>query len=81
MFGLLSMISPTGIYVYITTGINQLHDMAVNVDDTLNELSPFALLSDSNDSYTMREMLRQPDKAEFIAAMGLEVNDHVTRNH
>ena len=55
--------------------------MAVNFDDTLNELSPFSLSSDSNDSYTMREMLRQPDKAEFIAAMGLKVNDHVTRNH
>ena len=53
------------------------------MDGTLNVLSTFAYaaLNNSSDTYTLREMLKQDDVANFIEAMIKDVDDHETRKH
>ena len=34
-----------------------------------------------NEAYTFKEMLKQPDAADFIQAMMKEANDHESRDH
>ena len=53
------------------------------VDNTLNSLHPMALLAEKedNESYTFKEMLKQPDASEFIKTMMKESSDHETREH
>ena len=36
---------------------------------------------ENNDTYTYKEMLKQPDSTDFIQAMIKEVQDHEQRNH
>ena len=52
-------------------------------DGTFNIFSTFAYaaLNDSNDVYTYREMLKQPDVSKFVEAMVKEVIDHEERRH
>ena len=62
-----------------------LHSQKVNThfDGTLNAIHHAALTvaAGDNDTYTLREMLKQDDKADFVAAMTKEVKDHESRNH
>ena len=52
-------------------------------DDTLNSLHPMALATEKedNESYTFKQMLQQPDAADFIRAMMKESADHEARSH
>ena len=56
------------------------HSERINLhfDNTLNAVHHAVLMTggDSNDVYTFKEMLAQPDKADFIEAMMKEVSDH-----
>jgi hypothetical protein len=54
----------------------------LNMDGTYNYLHPlsFAATTD-NDTYMFHEMLRQPDKDEFVKAMVKELSDHTSRRH
>lgn len=63
--------------------VNMYHAANECFDGTLNCLHPMAFLvsSDNNDTYTFKEMLRQPDAKEFIAAMMKETSDHETHGH
>ncbi len=52
-------------------------------DGTINKMH-FAVLSTAlgdNDTYTLKDMMKQEDKAQFIVAMKKEVDDHVSREH
>ena len=56
--------------------------MNEHLDGTFNYLNPFALMTSSdNDTYTFKEMLKQDDRAEFIKAMKVEIEDHEQRDH
>ena len=63
--------------VYHTQMVNQ------HFDGTWNHLNPFAYSTEQsgNDVYTFKEMLKQPDKNEFIKAMIAEIKDHESRQH
>jgi hypothetical protein len=62
-----------------------LHSQKVNThfDGTLNMIHHAALTvaAGDNDTYTLRDMLKQEDKRDFVAAMAKEVKDHESRNH
>ena len=62
-----------------------LHTQHVNMhfDNTLNTIHHAALMiaAGDNDTYTLKEMLKQEDKADFATAMVKEVKDHESRNH
>ena len=59
------------------------HKVNTHFDGTINKIHHAALMADSgdNDSYTLKGMLAQEDKPDFIAAMIKEVKDHEQRNH
>ena len=63
--------------------VNTFHAANRCFDGTINSLHHFALLAgkENNESYTFKQMLRQPDAADFVQAMIKEVNDHETRGH
>jgi hypothetical protein len=74
----------------ITTPIDSLHravlhSQRVNThfDGTLNTIHHAVLnvVAGDNDTYTLRDMLKQDDKSSFISAMMKEVQDHESRNH
>ena len=52
-------------------------------DGTKNHLYPAAFMTDreGNETYTFREMLKQPDVSDFVQAMMKEANDHKERGH
>lgn len=58
--------------------VNSYHSANQLFDNTLNSLHPMVLVAEKqdNEAYTSKEMLRQPDAAEFIKAMMREANDH-----
>jgi hypothetical protein len=62
-----------------------LHSQRVNThfDGTLNTVHHAVLnvVAGDNDTYTLRDMLKQEDKSSFITAMMKEVRDHESRNH
>jgi hypothetical protein len=62
-----------------------LHSNRVNAhfDGTINKLHHAALMVDSgdNDTYHLKDMLKQDDRSDFITAMVKEVADHEARNH
>ena len=63
--------------------VNQYHSADRRFDDTLNSLHPMAFVvgKENNETYTFKEMLKQPDSADFIQAMVDEVEQHEQRNH
>ena len=65
----------------VFTTVNSFHSANQLFDDTLNSLDPMALVTqkEDNESYTFRQMLKQPDAAEFINAMLKETDDHESR--
>ena len=68
---------------FITQSIDAFHKANIHFDGTLNVFSVFALaaLNDTNDVYTYRDMLKQPDAAKFVEAMIKEITDHDDRKH
>ena len=53
-------------------------------DGTLNMVTNNVFVSNKNadnDTYTFSDMMKQPDKAEFIKAMINEIEDHDNRGH
>ena len=54
-----------------------------NFDGTLNSLNYTALLCSAadNDTYTFKDMLRQPDAKDFIQAMMTELEANEVRDH
>ena len=55
--------------------------MSTLVDSTVNQISEFILSAINNEAYTFKEMLKQPDRAEFIKAMETEIDTYQRRNH
>jgi hypothetical protein len=55
----------------------------LNVDGMYNHFNPmsFAASKSDNDTYMFHEMLRQPDKDEFVKAMIKELADHTSCQH
>ena len=55
----------------------------LHFDGTLNAIHHAVLMADAdtNDVYTLREMLKQPDVPAFIEAMTKEVDDHEIGEH
>ena len=68
---------------FFSRTIERFHHLNAHYDGTLNVLSTFAYaaLNNSSDTYTLREMLKQDDMANFIEAMTKEVDDRETRKH
>jgi hypothetical protein len=62
-----------------------LHSQKVNThfDGTLNALhhAVLSVAAGDNDTYTLKDVFKQEDKADFIQAMRKEVQDHESRNH
>ena len=62
-----------------------LHSQRINThfDGTLNVVHHAVLnvIAGDNDTYTLRDMLKQEDKSSFVTAMIKEVLDHESRNH
>ena len=77
-----TLYSPAG-QSFFTRSVNQIHHTNMHFDGTFNIFSRFSLaaLNDSNDVYTYREMLKQPDVSNFVEAMVKEVMDHEERRH
>jgi hypothetical protein len=55
----------------------------MNADGTLNLQHPlnFAASASDNDVYYFHEAMKQPDRADFIQAMIVEINDHTQKQH
>ena len=68
---------------FLTKSIEVFHRLNMHYYGTVNIFSTYAMaaLNDSNDVYTYREMLKQPDVAKFVEAMIKEVTDHEERSH
>ena len=54
-----------------------------NVDEKLNYMHPLAFTTknSSNDTFTLKEMLKQEDVSSFVEAMTKEVQTHESRDH
>ena len=79
VFTAVSYITPTLFAEKIAT-----HSMLVNThfDGTLNSIHiALATAKGSNDTYTLKQMLKESDADSFKDAMEKEVDDHVSRNH
>ena len=68
---------------FFTKSIEVFHRLNMHYGGTVNICSTYAMaaLNDSNDIYTYREMLKQPDVAKFVEAMIKEVTDNEERRH
>ena len=64
-----------------STGQHLIESTSKLFDNTINYLHSFSTVSDSNDIFTFKEMLQQPDRNEFVKAMLKEVSVHEQRNH
>jgi len=67
----------------IEKAIAHMSVVSQHFDGTINYLHPMALATknSSNDTFTVKEMLKQGDHLEFIQAMIEEVDAHESRNH
>eukprot|EP00957_Ditylum_brightwellii_P074030 5625302-Ditylum_brightwellii.AAC.1 len=63
--------------IYHTEVANTLYDETLNGMHTIT----FAANQQQNETYTFKDILRQDDAKEFIAAMFKEVEVHENRNH
>ena len=81
-FNLYPLENPTfpSISSYFQRSINHLIHVNTLLDNTINNLTPFSFMSQTdNETYTYGEMLKQDDRSDFIQAMLVEVNDHFSR--
>ena len=87
MMALVSVSCLSQTFQHPTTSIEKaVAHMAVvsqHFDGTINYLHPMALATkqSSNDTFTIKKMLKQGDHLEFIQAMMEEVDAHESRNH
>ena len=67
----------------VFAAVKEFHSANKCFDGTLNSLHHMALLAgkENNETYTFKEMLKQPDSKSFVEAMLKEVNDHEERHH
>ena len=65
----------------VTKAVYHLERIKSQFDGTINSLHHAFLSTVDNGTYTLKDMLQQPDKAEFIKAMQSEVSDHESRGH
>ena len=63
---------------FFSQSVECFHHLYAHYDRTFNVLLHFAYASinDSNDTYSLKEMLKLDDVAKFVEAMIKEVNDH-----
>ena len=68
---------------FFSRSVERFHHLNSHHDWTFNVLLNFAYaaVNDSNETYTLKEMLKQKDVANFVEAMIKEVNDHESRKH
>ena len=59
------------------------HQVNMHFDSTINEIHHMVLATakGTNDTYTLKQMLKEPDVKDFCAAMMKEVEYHESRNH
>ena len=68
---------------FFSQSIKRFHHLNAHYDGTFNVLSTFAYaaINDSVDKYTLKEILKQADVANFVEAMIKDVNNHETLGH
>jgi hypothetical protein len=68
---------------FVTRVMDQIERVNRNFDGSSNVIHPFAFTSSAtdNEAYSMKEMLKQPDVADFVKAMIKEVQDHEDNGH
>ena len=68
---------------FISRTMNQLEKVNLNLNGTSNLSHALAFASSlfDNESYTLKEMLKQPDVASFVEAMVEEVAAHEKNEH
>ena len=73
----------TGAENMVFSAVHSYHATNQLFDDTLNSLHPMTLATENedNEAYTFKQMLKQPDAAEFIKAMMKGAGDHESKNH
>ena len=67
----------------VFSAVHSYHLASQLFGDTLNSLHPMASATEREDnkSYTFKQMLKQPDSADFIKAMMKKMADHEIRDH
>ena len=80
---LASSVTLGGTSTYATRMINQLERDESSYDGSANLVHPFAFTTGIpyNETYTLKEILQQDDKADFVAAMKKEIKAHEPRDH
>ena len=79
--------SPLTSMQYAKSGFDSLNNavnmVELNFDGSINSFAHhlFAAGKENNETYTFREMLKQDDRDDFIAAMQVEVDAHQMREH
>ena len=68
---------------FVSRIMTQMEKVNLNFDGTSNYSHPFAFASSlaDNESYTLKEMLKQPDVPSFVQAMTEEVAAHEANDH
>ncbi len=67
---------------FLTTTVNSFHQVNTLYDGTVNCFSTLAVSSEaSNETFTYKQALQEPDYHDFIKAMVQEVEDHESRDH
>ncbi len=68
---------------FVSRVMNQLEKVNLNFDGTSNVTHPFAFstTASDNETYTLKEMLNQPDVPNFVQAMIEEVDAHEKNGH
>ena len=51
------------------------------IDNSINYIKKFVLSSINNESYYLKDMLKQPDKSEFIKVIMKEIDVYKRRNY
>jgi hypothetical protein len=66
----------------LTTAVNSFHRVNTLYDGMVNCFSTLAQSSEaSNETFTYKQALQEPDYHDFIKAMVHEVEDHKSRDH
>jgi hypothetical protein len=67
---------------FLTTAVNSFYQVNILYDGMVNYFSALAQSSEtSNETFTYKQALREPDYHDFIKAMVHEVHDHKKRGH
>ena len=68
---------------FLSRSVERFHHLNAHYNGTFNVLSNFAYaaINDSNNTYSLKEMLKQDDVAHFVEAMIKVLNNHETRRH